>query len=662
VKLARLRNLCALAALTCGLLYATGGAQAATWGPGRVAAWGCNGVTTRVCETSDFYIGVIDAAAGTNHNLGLNVGGEGIFDWGCVVGADYGQCMPPSGLSGIVAVAAGDVHSLALKSDGSVVAWGCGAPYNFGQCSVPAGLTGITAIAAGTSLSLALKNDGTVLSWGCQGDDYGQCAVPPGLSDVIAISAGDVHSLALRKDGSVVAWGCGAPYDHGQCNVPTGLTGVASVSAGTSQSLAAKSDGSVVAWGCKGDDLGQCKVPSDLSGVIAVSAGDAHSLALRRDGTVTAWGCGAPYDYGQCAVPSGLPPIAGISAGVVHSLVRFKRDQTVSFFRSPPSTVRLGQSSDVNVIVSASSKLAGSFGAVGTCVVAATTTGPVLGTTQASVHFTGAGSCTITASQPGDQNFNAAPSVSGTITVLKAKQTIDFRPLPKATFGDPDFAVTAFASSGLPVSFAATGPCSVSNSTVHVVSGGTCIVTASQPGNADYEAAPDNSQTLEIAKADQAIWFDLPARVKFGDRDVTLNATASSGLPVTFAATGQCTISGSSLHITGAGVCTVTASQAGDANYRTADDIPVTVEIVKAAQTINFRLPRKRRLQPRNFKVTASASSGLPVSFSAHGKCIVHGAWVHLLGPGSCTLTAVQHGNANYKAAHLSRTFFIVRR
>ena len=50
---------------------------------------------------------------------------------------DYGQSTVPAGLSGVMAVAAGDYHSLALKADGTVVAWG---DNNYGQCTVPAGL------------------------------------------------------------------------------------------------------------------------------------------------------------------------------------------------------------------------------------------------------------------------------------------------------------------------------------------------------------------------------------------------------------------------------------------------------------------------------------------------------------------------------------------
>ena len=65
--------------------------------------------------------------------------------------------------------------------------------------------SGYTAIAAGGSHSLALRSDGNVVAWGA--NDHGQATVPPSLTGVTAISAGNRHSLALRADGTVVAWG-----------------------------------------------------------------------------------------------------------------------------------------------------------------------------------------------------------------------------------------------------------------------------------------------------------------------------------------------------------------------------------------------------------------------------------------------------------------------
>jgi len=100
-----------------------------------------------------------------------------------------------------------------------------------GVTNVPAGLTDVVAIAAGDAASLALKADGTVVGWG-----FGQYGadVPPGLTDVVAIDLG-LHGLALKADGTVVGWGHNA---YGQATPPAGLTGVVAIAAGGYHNLA----------------------------------------------------------------------------------------------------------------------------------------------------------------------------------------------------------------------------------------------------------------------------------------------------------------------------------------------------------------------------------------------------------------------------------------
>jgi|GEM_PF-3415766 hypothetical protein len=216
-----------------------------------------------------------------------------------------GQCNVPYGLTNVIQVAAGRGQSLALKTDGTVVAWG---ENIYGQGSVPTNLFGVAMISAGYYHDVALLTNGTVTAWGFEDAALGYYLtnVPANLSNVTVIAAGGLHTMALCSNGTVVAWG----YDSsGETEVPAGLTNVTAISSGFEFSLAV-SNGYVVAWG--DDTLEECDVPAGLSNVVDVAAGPYHGLALLQNGTVAAWG---DDTYGETDVPTGLSNVVAIAAG-----------------------------------------------------------------------------------------------------------------------------------------------------------------------------------------------------------------------------------------------------------------------------------------------------------------------------------------------------------
>ncbi|MCX6902135.1 MAG: immunoglobulin domain-containing protein [Verrucomicrobia bacterium] len=107
---------------------------------------------------------------------------------------DYGETTIPNGLSNVVALAVGGLHSLALTADGRVVGWG---DDFFGQTTIPSGLSNVVTLAAGWYHSLALTTEGRVVGWG--NNSVGQTTIPSGLSSVVALAAGGSHSLALLR-------------------------------------------------------------------------------------------------------------------------------------------------------------------------------------------------------------------------------------------------------------------------------------------------------------------------------------------------------------------------------------------------------------------------------------------------------------------------------
>jgi hypothetical protein len=190
-----------------------------------------------------------------------------------------------------VAVAAGAYHSFALCADGSLTAWGYNDEGELGDgttanSTVPVAVdtTGalsgkqISSIAAGQYHTLALCTDGTLAAWGY--NNRGQLGTNSTVSSkvpvmigssgilsgktVVAVRASGAHSLALCADGTLAAWG----WNHkGQL----GVTGV------TQSPL-------------------PLAVAMTGSAVTQIAIGGSHSLALRADGTIAAWGDNA---YGQ---------------------------------------------------------------------------------------------------------------------------------------------------------------------------------------------------------------------------------------------------------------------------------------------------------------------------------------------------------------------------
>ncbi|NLH41895.1 MAG: hypothetical protein GX448_08645 [Planctomycetes bacterium] len=209
----------------------------------------------------------------------------------------------PAG-SDYIAIAAGDAHGLALKSDGTIVAWG---QNDDGECEVPAGT--YKAVGAGADFSLAIRTDGTIAAWGYNGQRQ-VSGVPEG-SDFVAVDGGELFAVALKSDGSIVAWGNNR---WGQVsNVPAG-TGFKAVVAGDDHAVALRSDGSLVAWGYWAATDG---VPTTGT-FTAIAAGGSFSLALKSDGSIVWWG-DDPYGYDFGVVPAGFDYTA-VSAGYLHCL------------------------------------------------------------------------------------------------------------------------------------------------------------------------------------------------------------------------------------------------------------------------------------------------------------------------------------------------------
>jgi alpha-tubulin suppressor-like RCC1 family protein len=279
-----------------------------------------SGTTATAVATGTYY----DSFAVTSTGSVLAWGNNGYGQLGNGTTADSNVPVGvslPSGTT-VTAVAGGSLHTLALTSTGSVLAWGDNVYGQLGNgtnvssavpvpVSLPSG-TVVTAIAAGNHHSLALTSTGSVLAWGY--DLFGQLGngtnassnvpVPVSLPSgtvVTAIAGGFWHSLALTSTGSVLSWGYNFYGELGNgtntdSNIPVSVSlpagdTVTAVSAGAYHSLALLSTGLALAWGRNNDgQLGNntttdSNVPVSVvlktTTLKAIASGGSHNLAIR---------------------------------------------------------------------------------------------------------------------------------------------------------------------------------------------------------------------------------------------------------------------------------------------------------------------------------------------------------------------------------------------
>lgn len=218
----------------------TGGALVA-WGANDSGQLGNNSTTTSTTPVSvNTLTNVTGISAGGTHSLAVDSSGN-VYAWGSNSQGQLGdgtndQRLVPTQvatISGGSVIVAGESHSIVLKTDGSILAWG----YNFnGQLgdnsttarNSPVAVSSLTAntttaIGAGWSHSLAVKTNGTIVAWGSNingqlgNNSNDQSNIPVAVSiftsGVSVVTGGGYHSLAIKSDGTVDetvwAWGSG---------------------------------------------------------------------------------------------------------------------------------------------------------------------------------------------------------------------------------------------------------------------------------------------------------------------------------------------------------------------------------------------------------------------------------------------------------------------
>ena len=461
------------------------------------------------------------------------------------------------------------------------------------------------------------------------------------------MAAGGAHALGLTTDGVVEAWGANSEGQLGDgttnesdvpvaVDAPEGVT-FSAIAAGSSDSLALSTTGQVYAWGSNllgqlgnGSTTGSdVPVPIDTpDGVTfsAIAAGGDHSLALSSTGVVYAWGANYAGQLGNgtttssdVPVPSTAPDgvtFSAIAAGTGFSLALTAAGQVYAWGFN--GSGQLGDGTDS----SSSTMVAISFppGTIITSIACGADHALALSSTGAV--------------------FAWGSDVFGQLaTALVDSATVD-SPVPVQPLGLPPLTTFVAVAGGLDASYALTSagvvwtwggdPSGQLGSGPPGVNAVTPAPLSSVPAGTlatGIFSGPDASAAFLVSRADQQIIFPQPPNATYGDPPLDLGPISSSGLSVAITTSGACAGSADHLTLTGAGFCTITATQPGDFDFYPATSV-TTFTVARATITV----------EPSD--TTGTAGSPLPsLDYQLDG-LVNHDPPSVVLGRASCTTPA----------------------
>ena len=274
-----------------------------------------------------------------------------------------------------------------------------------------------------------------------------------------------------------------------------------------------------------------------------------------------------------------------------------------------------------------------------------------------TVTVTGVGTATITATQAATANYEAGSSTAS-LTVTAATPTLGAFANRSATFGDAPLTLTAPTSNSAGAfTYASGNPAvaTISGNTVTVVGAGTATITATQAANGNYTSAQTTAQ-LVVATAAPALSNFNNRSATFGDAPLTLAApTSPSAGAFTYASSNPAvaTISGNVVTVVGVGTTTLTATQAANGNYTSAQTT-AQLSVAAAVPVLSNFNDRNATFgdAPITLVAPTSPSAG-SFTYASNNPAVatISGDVVTIVGAGSATITASQAANGNYAAA-----------
>ena len=287
-----------------------------------------------------------------------------------------------------------------------------------------------------------------------------------------------------------------------------------------------------------------------------------------------------------------------------------------------------------------------------------TTTGVISGT---PTSYTPTANYTITAT-----NAVGSTPVTIPITVNKRIPTIGSLSIGNKIYGDANFdIVNPSTNSTGTFSYVSsnTAVATITGNTVTIIGAGSATITANLASDADYDIG-STTVILTVNKAIPTIGSLAPITKIFGDAAFNLTAPSSNSTGAfSYASSDSNVISiiGTTVTIVGAGTATITASQAGDANYDPRS-VTTTITVNKALPVLTAMTPITKVYGDASFGInlpTSSSTAGVTLASSNTNVATISGNTISIIGAGTATITATQFANTNYLGATTSTTLTV---
>ena len=366
---------------------------------------------------------------------------------------------------------------------------------------------------------------------------------------------------------------------------------------------------------------------------------------------------------GSCTVDANEPGDTTFAPGVAHQTFQVLKTQSISFTSTPPANPALGSTYTVTATGG------GSPNPVTFSNDASSTSGCTVSSSGKVTFSAPFGTCVVDANQAGNSSFEAASEVQQAIDVGGLSQTLSFTSSPPspASVGAPGYSPTASSSAGLGVTItldAHSSGCSLNGGVVTFPAVGTCVLDATQAGNATYRSA-SLQQSIPITKGTSRITIvrSAPRPPRAGGAYVP-RGRSNTGDAVLVSLAPHSTACGmlhGMIELRAAGSCVIDFTDPGNANYLGST---VTQQLVIGKGHVQLLASATPSPAHAGSVVSLSGTVSVPyatgiVTFSVGGKTLcsaaVHGGVatcraVIPLSKGSYRVSASYSGNASFVA------------